>query len=122
MKLSKIIPLFLTLFFVILILGGSTFVKAQGTGEFVEIDNPLEAENIGQLIDGIGDLLRVLAIGVGVIMVIYSGIMIMTAGGSEEKITKGKKMLTWTIIGVAIVIAADFIKGFILELIGGLGG
>jgi len=119
MKGFKVICLFLILFFVILIFGGPIFVKAQETENFVNIPNPLESENIGELIKKIGELLKVLAIGVGVIMVIYSGITIMTAGGSEEKVTKGKKMLTWTIIGVAIVVSVDFIIGFILELLGG---
>ena len=113
MKFSTTIFLLLAIFFAIVIEVPPIFVQANSD---VVIPNPLEAENIGELIKKIGDLLRVLAIGVGIIMVIYSGIMIMTAGGSEEKVTKGKKMLTWTIIGVAIVVSVDFIVGFILEL------
>jgi len=50
-------------------------------------------------------------------MVIWAGIQIMTAGGNEEQLKKGKKTMTWTIIGVAVVVLVDFIVGFIKELI-----
>lgn len=105
--------IFLLLFFIILFIITPITVGA----ETIDIPNPLGDKGIAEIIDVITDLLRVLAIGVGLIMVIWSGITIMTAGGSEEKVTKGKKMLTWTIIGVAIVISVDFIVGFIVELL-----
>ena len=80
--------------------------------------NPLKAENFDQLIDIIANGLRVLAIGIGIIMIIIAGIIIMTSRGSEEKVTKGKKIIKWTLIGVAIAVSASFIIGLIKELLG----
>jgi len=51
-------------------------------------------------------------------MIIIAGIIIMTSRGSEEKVTKGKKIIKWTLIGVAIAVSASFIIGLIKELLG----
>lgn len=87
------------------------------SAEQVVIENPLGDKNIGDIIGSVIGIIRDLALGVGIIMVLISGMTIMTAGGSEEKVTKGKKMLLWTVIGVAIIVSVEFITGFILELL-----
>ncbi len=92
---------------------GPIFVQA----DFIEIENPLGDKSIQEIIDAVTGLLKVIAIGVGMIMIVWSGIMVMTAAGSEEKVTKAKKTLIWTVIGVAIVIAVDFIVGLLLEIL-----
>ncbi len=117
MKLSTIISLFLFLFFAILFLGGPIFVQAQGSDSFITIENPFKYEKIEDIIPVITELLKGIALGIGTIMVIWAGIQIMTAGGNEEQLKKGKKTMTWTIIGVAVVVLVDFIVGFIKELI-----
>jgi len=114
MKFLSTSLLFLIIFFVIIIGVMPIFTQAD---EVVRIDNPVGSQNVGDIIDSIARVLRVIAIGVGGIMVIWSGVMIMTSGGSEEKATKGKKTLTWTVIGVAIVILAQLLVGIILELL-----
>lgn len=43
---------------------------------------------------------------IAVIMVIYGGYVFMTSGGSEEAATKGKQILTYSIIGLAVIILA----------------
>ena len=48
----------------------------------------------------------------GVIMVIYGGFMWMTAGGSEEKISKAKKIISAAIIGMVVVMLAWAIVSF----------
>jgi hypothetical protein len=47
-----------------------------------------------------------LAFPVAVIFIIISGFLFVTAGGSPEKLETAKKTLTWTIIGIAIAVAA----------------
>ncbi len=111
--------LILILFCTILLLAVPVFVQAQGGERIIIIPNPLQYDSIDEILVAITGLLKIIAIGIGTIMVIWSGIMIMTAGGSEEKITKGKKTLTWTIIGVAIIVGVDFLVGFVTELLGG---
>jgi hypothetical protein len=52
-----------------------------------------------------------------VILIIYSGIVWMTAQGNDEKVNSAKKIMTDSIIGLIIVIAAYAITYFVLEFI-----
>lgn len=90
--------------------------------KFICIENPLKYKTIEQLIPAITNFLKNIALAIGGIMIIWSGIQIMTGmatGEKEAKVLKGKKTLMWTMLGIAIVISIDFIVGFIKELIGG---
>ncbi len=123
MDLYKTSLLILFLLFVLIFLGAPNLVYADGTdcpANTICIKNPLKYESVPEIIKEISELLKVVALGIGVIMIIYGGIMIMTAAGSEEKVTKGKKTLMWTVIGVAIVYLVDFLVGFIKEILTGL--
>ncbi len=50
-----------------------------------------------------------------VILIIYAGFMWMTAAGSEERISKAKKIMIAAIIGVAIVLSAYLITYFVID-------
>ena len=47
--------------------------------------------------------LFVIAIPLAVIFIVWGGFVIMTAGGSEEKVKKGKGIITASVIGLAIL-------------------
>ncbi len=121
MKFSTPILLFFIVIFAILILGKPICVFAADTcpSGSICLYNPLKATDINGVIYGVMNLLKVAAIPIGIIMIIWGGIQIMTASGKEEQLNKGKKTLMWTIIGLAIVFAVNFLVGFILELMGG---
>ena len=61
-----------------------------------------------------------IAIPLGVLFVAYGGFVIMTAGGSEEKVKKGKQVITAAVIGIAIAFGSwliiftvnQILKGF----------
>lgn len=40
------------------------------------------------------------------LMIVYGGFLWMTAMGRSEQIDKGKKVLTWTILGIVLVASA----------------
>ena len=54
-----------------------------------------------------------------VILIIYGGFLWMTAGGEEEQIKKAKKLITNSVIGLAIVLGAFILTYFIYQAIGG---
>jgi len=57
------------------------------------------------------------------ILIIYAGILWMTAGGNDEQITKATKMLTRSFIGLVIIISSYSISLFAERLVrGGSGG
>lgn len=48
-------------------------------------------------------------------MVIYSGIMWMTAGGNEETVKKSRKRITRATVGLAILLSSWIITNFVLR-------
>ena len=67
-------------------------------------------ELIGNLINA---FLGVLGI-IFVIIIVYAGYLYLTAGGEEEKVTKAKKLLAQSIIGLIIILSAYAIASFII--------
>jgi hypothetical protein len=57
------------------------------------------------------------------VMIIYGGILYMTAAGNEEQAKKAKSVLTYAIIGIVIIAFAFIIAEFVINaLSGGEGG
>ena len=54
------------------------------------------------------------AIAIGVI--VYGAIIIMTAGGSPERVKQGRTIITYAIVGVIITLAAWLIINTVLQL------
>jgi uncharacterized membrane protein AbrB (regulator of aidB expression) len=77
----------------------------------------LKQETVKGVIDAVAGILRVIAAGIGVLMIIIAGIIIMTSGGDRDKLETGKRIFKWTIVGVAIVMAASFILELIQEIL-----
>ncbi len=75
--------------------------------------NKATPENVVALV--IQTLLSILGV-VFVIIVIYGGIMWMTAGGNEEKIDKAKDMIRRATVGLIIVISAYAISVFVVNV------
>lgn len=101
----------------IISIGASFIPRAQA----LEIPNPLQCGNqdcdfVG-IIKKLTEILRTLAIPLGTVMIIIGGIQYMTAGGNEERANKAKKTLLYTVIGVAIVLAADFLVGIVQDIL-----
>jgi hypothetical protein len=56
---------------------------------------------------------------VAVIVIIASGIMFMSAGGSEERVTRAKTTFFWALVGLAICLLGSGLVYFILDVMGG---
>lgn len=54
-----------------------------------------------------------------IVLMIYAGATWMTSGGNEEKITKAKKIITTSVIGLIIVVLAYAITIFAFLLVTG---
>ena len=87
----------------------------------ITIPDPLGNKTLTQIIDSIiNNAILPIAFGVALIMIIWGGIMYMTAGGSEDKVTKARKAIMWAMIGLAIVVAAKFIVQAIEAILKGI--
>lgn len=72
-----------------------------GTG----LDNPFgKTDSFTKVATKIITWIRDIAILVAVGMIIWAGILFMTAAGSPDKITKARNALLWALVGLAIVI------------------
>lgn len=52
---------------------------------------------------------------IAVVIVIAAGFKWMTAGGSDEKITEAKKLMTAGVVGIVIILSAWGIARYVLE-------
>ncbi len=88
-----------------------------------EIPNPLKggASDFASLVKIIAQWIFNLAIPIAVAMIVYSGILFLTAKGEPAKVTKAKDVLKYAIIGLAIILIGS---GFVtlIQSILELGG
>lgn len=73
-------------------------------------DNP--SRLVGNIINGVLDFLGVAFL----ILIIYGGIMWMTAVGNEQKVEKAKKIIASSTIGLAIILLSRIITFFIIDI------
>jgi hypothetical protein len=64
-------------------------------------------------------LMRDVVIPIAVLMIIWGGYYILTAGGSAERVKKGRKILLAAIVGVTIALAAPLLVDLVYQIIRG---
>lgn len=75
------------------------------------IPRVLTSTTFEDLVKAIAAFLKLVMAPIAVIMILYSAFLFMTSGGSEERVTKAKKTLMWTVVGIAIIlIGAGFVS------------
>lgn len=86
-----------------------------GSGGF---SNPLGTTSIFELLKRIIGYLITIGAPIVVIMVLYGGFLILTAGDSPEKVQGGRKTIQWAAIGYAIILCSWGIIYIIGEILG----
>ena len=67
--------------------------------------------NVSMLINVFASVMGFLAVG----MIVYGGFMLLTAQGDPAKIKRGKDVVTYSIIGVILVMLAYAIVNFVMN-------
>ncbi len=86
--------------------------------ELAEVATGLGADATNDLPTIIGNLIAVLLSVLGIIfvvLVVYAGFLYLTAAGDDEKVKKAKKLLTQSVIGLVIIIAAYAIASYVID-------
>ena len=96
----------------------STDLTTVGTSIGVDATTNTLPELIGNII---AVLLSVLGI-IFVVLVVYAGFLYLTAGGETEKVKKAKTLLTQSIIGLIIIVAAYAIAAFVIDALTDVAG
>lgn len=72
-----------------------------------------------QVFSGITQYVFQLGMAASVIVIISSGVMFMTAGGTEDRVTKAKTTFLWALVGLAICLLGSGLVYLILDVLGG---
>ena len=85
-------------------------------GQISTVDNSFVQTQTGRIIGVVLSFVGVIFL----IMMIYAGIMWMTAQGNDQQVTKAKELLVNSIIGIIIIFAAYAITAFIGNFVSNL--
>ena len=92
--------------------------KAQDLPNITEVVLPgSNFDSIEGIVLGALNWIFLLAGGLAVIGIVYSGIMYITSGGDATKAETAKKNLIWSIIGVVILFLAAIIIGWVQDIV-----
>lgn len=84
--------------------GAAPSVAAQGT----------LGQNITLIINYFLGLLGLVAVG----FLIYAGILMVTAGGNDEQVTKARKVIMYAVVGIVIILLSYTIVTFVTSALG----
>lgn len=70
------------------------------------IENPLSTSDVTGLVTNFLQWLLGIAGGVALLMLIYGGVVMVTSTGDQQKMESGKRIVTWTLFGLLIVLAS----------------
>jgi hypothetical protein len=99
--------------------GGTGGTGGAGGGQTITFSDPLGGKTFGDVAKAIIDQLVLIAAPILGIMVIWGGIQLMTAAGNEQKISAGRKTLTWAAVGFAIIVGWQLISELISDILKG---
>ncbi len=84
----------------------------------IAIPDPLGLTSVQQIIVKISALIRNLAIAISPVMFVYGGIRFITSAGNPEGVKTAQRIVTWTFVGLLVVIGADVLISVIMNIIG----
>lgn len=100
----------------------SHILNAGGTGDTIEEISGLGSNSIGDISESIlGTIVMFLGL-VMIVLIIYAGVLWMTAQGESDKIDKAKKVMSQSAIGLLLVISSMSIVSFISTALSGATG
>jgi len=95
-----------------------------GTGNPGGLSNPLQFDTLEEVLKAIAGWLYTISLPIITIMILFGAFQILTAAGRPDQIAKGKKTITWAVIGAVVILIAGGISQIIASILsgGGSGG
>lgn len=84
----------------------------------INFPNPLQNNTLDDIVSALTDLLFRIAVVIVPLLIIYAGFLIVTAGGSPEQASKGRKLIVWTSIGFVFILLFRGLFDLVLGLLG----
>ncbi len=95
-------------------------LAADEISETADFSNPLKVTSIPTLV---GTVIQKGLMGIvgsiGLLMMIVGGLMWLTAAGNAERIETAKKILLWSILGMAVIIGSYTVVSAIFQILPG---
>ena len=70
-------------------------------------------DDITRVMGVIAYIFEGIVLTIGVIMIIAAGLVWMTAGANDDKLTKARKMLIWGLVGIAVALFSRTAQVFV---------
>ena len=83
-----------------------------------EIVNPLKATTISALIHDILNFFYGITAGIAALAVLYGAFLLLSSGGREEQVTKGRNTIAYAMIGIVGVTVAVGLVGLVADILG----
>lgn len=97
--------------------------KTPASSNTIKLTNPLTGNNTSQDIPTFLGQIISYAMGIigslALVMFIYGGAVWMLSGGSPEQVTKGKQIVIWSALGLALIFTSYAIVKFVIISLGG---
>jgi hypothetical protein len=90
-------------------------------GQIVSDEDAVDAASRQNFREAVKDILNYFLTFLGLIAVafiIYAGILMVTAGGEEDQVGKGKKIITWALVGIIIIVLSWTIVNWVANSVG----
>ncbi|MBN2096430.1 hypothetical protein JW752_03465 [Candidatus Peregrinibacteria bacterium] len=94
--------------------GGAFFDNPQGGAAPNVAAQGTLGQNITTIINYFLGLLGLIAVG----FLIYAGILMVTAGGAEEQVTKARKIIMYAVAGIVIILLSYTVVTFVSSALG----
>ncbi|MBI2036926.1 MAG: TrbC/VirB2 family protein [Candidatus Liptonbacteria bacterium] len=75
--------------------------------------------HVWELLQNVIQFLIMVAFPIGAIGIVVGGFFIMTAGGSESRVTKGREIITTAVVGIMIVLVAWVVLNSLFQFLAG---
>lgn len=87
-----------------------------------QVEEPTEPvtsiEDVIGVIETFASWLFTIILAIAVVMLLYAGLLWMTAGGDEEKLGTARKVLIWGLVGIVIALVARGLVAIMRQLVG----
>lgn len=113
-----ILSLIISVFFLFLNFDYSFAACDPDNGE-VCLESPIPNTDPATFIGKIINVSLGLAGSLALLMFIYGGFTWMLAAGNDQRVTKGKNILTWATVGLVTIFTSYALVKFVLDAIGG---
>lgn len=78
---------------------------------------PSKFDTLGDVLSGLLVILFYVAIFIAFYFLVWAAISYVLAQGQKEQLAKARARITWTLVGLMVIIMAYFIAGYVREIL-----